>query len=144
VPLEARVHRDSLEGGQLRCQGSDQQGAGGLLVDGGVDPATPRTVAATLSVVSLEAVDGGSSGGRAPKAAWMTSTRPAASSADATDNASSKTVTFTDEQPSAQATWPTRAGGGVAASSPGRQWLPLCHPGCTQVVNVGSWSGAVS
>jgi hypothetical protein len=53
-------------------------------------------VAATEAAVSLLAVDGGVSGGRAPKAAWMTSTIPAASSCDAAETTRSGTETLTD------------------------------------------------
>src|SRR5918997_6888883 len=47
------------------------------------------------AVVSSMAVDGGSRAGRAPNAAWMTSTIPAASSTDATETTRSETETLT-------------------------------------------------
>ena len=58
-------------------------------------PAPHCSAARTVSGVSALAVDGGSSGGRAPKAAWMTSTMPGASAADATDTTRSETEMFT-------------------------------------------------
>ena len=92
VPLEVRVNRDPGEGRHPgRRAGLDQHRAGRPAVDLRVDAAAAAASSRSpTSGVSAMAVDGGSSGGRAPKAAWMTSTIPAASRCDATDTTRSR------------------------------------------------------
>jgi hypothetical protein len=58
-------------------------------------PPVRRRLSRTEATVSASAVDGGSSCGRAPKAAWMTSTIPAASDSEATETTRSRTETLT-------------------------------------------------
>ena len=61
-------------------------------------PLPRRKLAAKLSAVSVMAVEGGSSGGRAPKALWMTSTIAAASCGDAIETTRSETETLTSRE----------------------------------------------
>ena len=95
VPLEVRVHRHPGERGHAIPAGQNQDRSGGPAAHLGVDASPASQAPGHRGVVSSLAVDGGSRAGRAPNAAWITSTIPVASSTDATDTTRSETETLT-------------------------------------------------